>query len=106
MIGKNLKLFRDANMYTQDQVASYLGVERGTLSNYERETREAPLEVLVKLSSLYGVELSDFYEEDQDKVEDKLVCSFRMENLCDDDMKQISKFKDMVMGYLKMESLL
>lgn len=106
MIGKNLKLFRDANMYTQDQVASYLGVERGTLSNYERETREAPLEVLVKLSSLYGVELSDFYEEDQDKVEDKLVCSFRMENLCDDDMKQISKFKDMVMGYLKMERLL
>ncbi len=106
MIGNNLKLFRDANMYTQEQVAKYLGVERGTLSNYERETREVPLDVLMKLSSLFGAELSDFYEEDQERLEDKLVCSFRMDNLSDDDMKQVAKFKDMVMGYLKMERLL
>jgi len=106
MIVKNLKVFRDANNYTQEQVAVFLGVERGTVSNYERNTREVPLDVLIKLSGLYGVELSDFFEEDEAIVEDKLVCSFRMEGASESDLCQIASFKNMVMSYLKMDKLI
>jgi transcriptional regulator with XRE-family HTH domain len=57
-IGRNLKLLREANSFTQDQVASFLGINRSTYSNYESGDREAPLEVLEKASDLFGCELS------------------------------------------------
>ena len=40
-IGRNLKLLREANSFTQDQVASFLGINRSIYSNYESGDREA-----------------------------------------------------------------
>lgn len=39
IIGKKLKIFREANRFTQEQVAVFVGMERGTLSNYELGTK-------------------------------------------------------------------
>ncbi|HHV03313.1 MAG: helix-turn-helix transcriptional regulator [Bacteroidales bacterium] len=99
----NLKAFRNAAGFTQERVAGFLDIERGTLSNYELGTREAPVSILIKLSNLYGVNLSDFYETDPEKVKDALICSFRIEGLSDKDLKHVMDFKDVVKSYLKMD---
>lgn len=102
----NLKLFREAAGFTQERIASYLSLNnRGTLSNYELGTREVPIDVLLKLSDLYGVDLADFYETDQEKVKDALICAFRTDNLSNEDLKDIANFKDIVKSYLKMEHI-
>lgn len=101
-VGKNIKEIREANKFTQAQVAGFLGIERGTLSNYELGTREAPFEILQKLSDLYGVDFEMFFEEDPRKVQESLVCSFRIDNLNTEDMAAVSAFKDIVKSYLKM----
>lgn len=105
IIGKKLKIFREANRFTQEQVAVFVGMERGTLSNYELGTREVPVDVLVRLSNLYGVELSSFLEEDKENMADSLLCCFRMDNLTEQDIKIIAEFKAVVKSYLKMSSL-
>lgn len=98
----NLKAFREASGFTQERVASFLSIERGALANYEIGSRETPLPVLIRLSDLYGVDIADFYEMDPEKVKDALLCSFRMEDLSDEDLKEISSFKEVVKSYLKM----
>ncbi|MFA7494157.1 MAG: helix-turn-helix transcriptional regulator [Proteiniphilum sp.] len=98
----NLKAFREASGFTQERVASFLSIERGALANYEIGSRETPLPVLISLSDLYGVDIADFYEMDPEKVKDALLCSFRMEDLSDEDLKEISSFKEVVKSYLKM----
>lgn len=101
-VGKNLKEIREANNYTQAQIAEFLGMERGTLSNYELGTREAPFDVLQKLADLYGVEFSAFFETDKQRREDCLACAFRIADLSAEDMQAVSAFKDVVKSYLKM----
>jgi transcriptional regulator with XRE-family HTH domain len=102
----NLKAFREASGFTQERVASFLSIERGALANYELGTREAPLSVLIRLSNLYGVDMADFYEKDPEKVKDALICSFRTDNLSEDDLDDIANFKDVVKSYLKMNHIL
>ncbi len=105
-VENNLKLIRESAGFTQERVSSYLSLNnRGTLSNYELGTREVPIDVLIKLSNLYGVDIADFYESDPEKIKDALLCSFRTDDLSNDDLKDIADFKDVVKSYLKMEQL-
>ena len=104
-IRNNLKVFREACGFTQEKVASFLSIERGALANYEVGAREAPLSVLLELSNLYGVDLADFFETDKEKLKDALFCSFRINDLSNEDMRGIAAFKDVVKSYLKMNYL-
>lgn len=105
IIGKNLKQFRDFNRFTQEQVADYLGIKRSTYSNYESGEREAPLDILERVSSLYGCELHTLFEEDMETFQDALVCTFRVDNLSSSDLREIADFKSIVHSYLKMTRL-
>lgn len=58
--------------------------------------------MLIRLSNLYGVDMADFYETDPEKVKDALICSFRTDNLSEEDLEDIANFKDVVKTYLKM----
>ena len=59
VIGENLKEYRKGFGFSQDQVASFIGVDRSTISLYENAEREIPITHLEKLSDLYAVELED-----------------------------------------------
>ena len=54
IIAKNIKLLRQASNYTQESVASFLGIGRSAYSNYESGDRELPLSCMEKLADLYG----------------------------------------------------
>jgi transcriptional regulator with XRE-family HTH domain len=106
IVGDNLKKLRDANRFSQEQVASFLGINRSTYSNYESGDREAPLDVLEKASDLFGCELHLLFEEDDAIVDNMLTCTFRVDNLADSDMAEIASFKNVVKNYLKLNQLL
>jgi transcriptional regulator with XRE-family HTH domain len=105
-IGKNIKSYREINGFTQDTVANFLGVKREMISYYENGTREIPFEVLTRLSDLYGVEMADFFEEDENLVKENIACAFRTEGFEDSDLETIADFKAIVKNYLKMNHLL
>jgi len=108
IIGRNIKFLRETNNFTQDAVAKYLGINRSTYSNYELGLREIPLDldILEKLSDLFGCEMYMFFEEDKYVFEQMLTCAFRVEGISEDDMREIAYFKGIVKSYLKMDKLL
>ncbi len=107
IVGRNLKLLREANDLTQEQVADYLEVKRSTYSNYETGDREAPLNVLEKSAALFGCELDLLLEEDEERVKNEMmVCAFRTDGLTNEDMKEVARFKQVVLEYFKMTKML
>ena len=107
VIGRNLKVLREANDLTQEQMSSYLGIGRSAYANYEAGEREAPLEVLERSASLLGCELELLFEPDVETVKDQMmVCAFRTEGLTESDMKEVARFKQVVLEYMKMQKML
>jgi len=105
IIARNLKILRDANRLSAEQMSSYLGIGRSTYANYESGLRNVPLEVLLKASDIFGCELSVFFEEDDTKVKTLLQCAFRVDGLCNEDIKEIARFKAIAMNYLKIKNI-
>lgn len=105
-IGNNLKFLRENSGFTQEQVASFLGINRSAYANYETGDRSAPLEVMESVAELYGVDLSDLFETDPSAIQATLLCAFRAEDLDEEDMRQVAVFKSVAMTYLKLNKLL
>ena len=105
IIGRNLKMFREASNFTAQKFADLLSIERSTYANYEAGLREMPFDLLEKTADFLGCDLSALLSEDASKA-DLMMCAFRMDNLTPDDAEQISKFKRFVKSYLKMHNLL
>ena len=55
LIAESLRELRVYAGLTQSELADKLGIKAGTYSIYENGTREAPAEIIVRLSILYGV---------------------------------------------------
>lgn len=106
IIAKNIKLMREVSDFTQENVASFLGITRSAYSNYELGTRELPLEHMENLADLYGCDAYILYEEDTDVIKNMLTTAFRVYNLSADDMAQVAAFKRMVKNSLMMDNLL
>ena len=105
-IAKNIKMMREASKYTQENIASFLGINRSAYSNYELGTRELPLEYMEKLADLYGCDAFILYEEDIDVVKNMLTTAFRVDNLSSQDMEQVAAFKRVVKNSLMMDIML
>ena len=59
LLSKRLQELRKVNNYTQDYVASALGIVRQTYSHYETGKRTPSSEMLFKISGLYGISVDD-----------------------------------------------
>jgi transcriptional regulator with XRE-family HTH domain len=106
IVARNLKLLRENSMFTQEQMAAYLGVGRSAYSNYESGSRSVPLEVMECVAKLFGIDLSALFEENEEALKSMLLCAYRAEDLDKDDMKQVAEFKSIAMNYLRMNKLL
>ena len=106
IIGRNLKILRESNGYTQEKMAEFLGISRSAYANYESLDREPPLSLLEEMADFFGVSMSVFFETDVLKVKSRLLVAFRAEDLSVEDMKQVADFKRVAMEYLKMNEKL
>lgn len=59
LLGKRLRELRKVNGFTQDYVASVLGVIRQTYSHYESGRRTPSPEAIYKLAGLYNISADD-----------------------------------------------
>jgi transcriptional regulator with XRE-family HTH domain len=106
IIGRNVKSYRVINGFTQEAIANFLDIKREMISYYENGSREVPFDVLTRLSDLYGVDLADFYEEDEIQLKENVACAFRTDGFESEDLETIALFKAVVKNYLKMNNLL
>lgn len=104
-IATNLKKLREAARYTQDEVSQALGITRSAYSNYESGEREAPYDVLEKVSDLFGCDMYILFEENENADAMIFASAFRLDGLTDEDAAEIVRFKDIVKSYLKMEAI-
>jgi transcriptional regulator with XRE-family HTH domain len=54
MLGKQLKLLREAKQKSQQEVCSALNIEQSTLANYENGKRVPKIEILIKIAEYYN----------------------------------------------------
>lgn len=54
-IGSRIALLRDKRGWTQETLASSLGISRAALSHYEKNRREPDTETLTKVANLFSV---------------------------------------------------
>ncbi len=62
LLSAKIKELRNAYRYTQDYVASALGIARQTYSHYETEKRTPNAEILFKLAGLYNISIDDLMQ--------------------------------------------
>jgi transcriptional regulator with XRE-family HTH domain len=105
IVAQNLKKLREAARYTQDEVAKALGVTRSAYSNYESGEREAPYDVLEKVSDFFGCDMYILFEENENVDALILASAFRIDGITAEDAAEIMHFKDIVKSYLKMEAI-
>ena len=106
IIGKNIFYFRTSLGMSQEEVSSFLNVERSTISKYETGEREIPLPVLEKLSDLFGVEISGLLEENNEKSQVNQALAFRKDSISREDLESIAGFQKIVKKYLEMKKIL
>ncbi len=105
IVATNLKKLREAACYTQDEVAQALGITRSAYSNYESGERDAPYDVLEKVSDFFGCDMYVLFEDNENADAMILASAFRLDGLTDEDAIEIVRFKDIVKSYLKMEAI-
>ena len=59
MLGKQLKLFREQNGYSQNQIAECLGTTRQTISNWENDKTIIDSHSLIRLADFYQISLDE-----------------------------------------------
>lgn len=57
MLGKQLKMLREAKGKSQLEVCSALNIEQSTLANYENDKRIPKLEILIRLAEYYNISI-------------------------------------------------
>ncbi len=62
MIRRQLKIFRNQNSLSQQQVADVLGVNRSTYCSYETGRRDIDIDTLFKLADFYKMPVDKFFE--------------------------------------------
>jgi len=105
ILGENIKRYRVHNSFIQQELAEFLGCPREMISYYENGSRAPGVDVLLKISDLFGVELAELFEESQEIVDENLVLAFRRDENNLENLDAIASFKRIIKNYMKMERL-
>lgn len=57
LIAKTIQELRKVKGYSQKEIAGILGIPAQTYNGYEKEKSDVPIEILIRLSFLYGVSM-------------------------------------------------
>ena len=103
--GEIMKAYREKMKLSQDAVANFLNIKREMVSYYETGARDVPLEVLEKLSNLFGIDLEVFFNESQEEIIAELALAFRADELDAEDLESIAAFRKIIKNYQRMINL-
>ena len=63
-IANRLRVLREANNLTQDDLAHKLGLSRSTISKYEIADRGPDIDTLINICEIYNITLEEFFKEE------------------------------------------
>lgn len=103
-----LRLLRIEKGMTQQDVADYLGISRGTISKYETGELEPNVDTLVKLANMYHVSLDYLVGKTNERVslDNDKPSEFerRFNSLGPEEQRDLEKYMDLLEIKTKMDS--
>jgi transcriptional regulator with XRE-family HTH domain len=106
IIGNNIRYFRDKLGLTQEELASFLSINREEISYFENGKRSVPSGLLTRLAELFGLDEIDFYEQDSSLIAANTAFAFRSVELAGGDLHSLAAFRKVTNNYIKMKKLL
>lgn len=103
IIAQNFKKLRENLGFTQDKIATFLDCSREEISYYETAARDIPLPILERASDLFGVELFEFFSEEETIG---IKIAYRADDATKEDLNQIARFKKIVKNYRRINRLM
>ena len=103
IIAKNFKKLRENLGFTQEKVGEFLNCSREEISYYENGTRDIPLSILERASDLFGVELEDFFSEEETVG---IRIAYRADDCTVEDLNQVARFKKIIKNYQRLNRLM
>ncbi len=87
IISKYLQFLRKSNSYTQDDLAKKLDISRQAISKWETGMTIPDLEVLLKISKLYGITINDILEP---KIQPQRITDFeQISTISEKELKEV-----------------
>jgi len=105
LIGEKFKKIREDSGLTQAQIANYLNVDQSYISRYEKNERQLSVDLLEKLSNLFGCSTEYFTSPENNKYK-SLPFALRAKNITTEDLKTIAAINKIALNLRSMESLL
>lgn len=94
IISKYLQLLRKKHNYTQDELAKRLDISRQAVSKWETGSAIPDLEVLLKISKLYGITINDILELN---IPTKKITDFeQLSEVPENELREILEQYDMI----------
>jgi len=100
---QRLKLLRNVNKTTQEDLAKYLGVSRPTIAGYETKGKQPSFESLFKIADYFNVSIdyllgkTDIKEPADDVIEKKELDVFKqIHNLSFESQKDLKKYMELL----------
>ena len=105
-LAKNLKFFRKAHGYTQEDLGKLLNIQRQSYCNYENARRSPSIEFLIDIAELYDITLDmlispqeQLYSDASDYSITQLLTDYL--SLPDESQREVQSF----ISYLKSKNL-
>lgn len=104
-INEKVKEYREKNGYTQKNIADFLDVDQSFISKAEKGERTFTSDMINRLASLFGIQVSAFLSEKDDLIP-STVCAFRASELTSEDLNTIALINRIAVNANYMEALL
>jgi transcriptional regulator with XRE-family HTH domain len=94
--GATIKSLREKSGFTQDNIAHYLRVDQSLISKFESGERTLSVDLLEKLATLFGVDMSVFGGNARDIK--PLSLALRASEISEEDMETISAINQIALN--------
>ncbi|MDA0153785.1 helix-turn-helix transcriptional regulator [Vibrio gigantis] len=90
MLCEQIKRLRESRNLNQEDVAKSISIAKSTYIKYEKGTQSPQLEIVEKLSNLYGVTLSEIIGNEKPELDDQLTSRMALiKELSEEEKKSI-----------------
>lgn len=104
IIGENIHALRENAGFTQSNLAQFIGVDQSLIARIEKGERSISVDMLEKLSNLFGVTVSQL--EEQPLATSKLSFAFRGSKFSIQEMEAIAAINKLALNSEFMQNLL
>lgn len=105
VLSANIKKLRESLCYSQEEIATAIGIDNRAYRIYEIGFDEVPYIVLEKLSDFFVCDMNVLFDENLNSDDVLTTSALHTEGLTREDYAEVLRFKGIVRSYLKMEQI-